>query len=127
MGLETFRKSQCTVPVMLTGGRCARECDGEQVAAPAGHTRPSQSQGTVCLIQMLLHREIIYRGVEGLYFKRPIQCLASSKTLTPHPLTALRVCTPLPLVRGEDNPLGGEGVGGQYFGRRQTLLCTLHM
>jgi hypothetical protein len=23
--------------------------------------------------------------------------------------------------------LGGEGLGGQYFGRRQTLLCTLHM
>jgi hypothetical protein len=23
--------------------------------------------------------------------------------------------------------LGGEGVGVQYFGRRQTLLCTLHM
>ncbi len=32
--------------------------------------------------------------VEGLYCKRPIQCLASSEILTPHPLTARRVCTP---------------------------------
>ncbi len=31
---------------------------------------------------------------EGLYCKRPIQCLASSEILTPHPLTARRVCTP---------------------------------
>jgi hypothetical protein len=35
------------------------------------------------------------RGVEGLYCKRPIQCLASSKILTPHPLTARSVSTPL--------------------------------
>jgi hypothetical protein len=38
--------------------------------------------------------------VEGLYCKRPIPCLASSKILTPHPVTARRVCTPPPLVRG---------------------------
>ncbi len=31
---------------------------------------------------------------ERLYCKRPIQCLAFSKILTPHPLTARRVCTP---------------------------------
>jgi hypothetical protein len=48
--------------------------------------------------------------------------------LAPHPLTARRVCTPPPLVRGRTHSLGGgEGVGGQYFGRRQTHLCTLHM
>jgi hypothetical protein len=29
-------------------------------------------------------------GVERLYCKRPIQCLASSKILTPHPLTTRR-------------------------------------
>jgi hypothetical protein len=28
---------------------------------------------------------------------------------------------------GRTHSLGGEGVGGQYFGRRQTQLCTLHM
>ncbi len=33
------------------------------------------------------------RSVEGLYGKRPIQCLMSSEILTPHPLTARRVCT----------------------------------
>jgi hypothetical protein len=46
-----------------TGGWCAGERDGEQVAPPAGHTRPSKSQGTVCLIQMFLYREIIHRGI----------------------------------------------------------------
>jgi hypothetical protein len=60
IGLKILRKSQCTVPVMLTGGWCAGECDGEQVAAPAGHTRPSQSQGTVCL---LFNRDVLaYRN-----------------------------------------------------------------
>jgi hypothetical protein len=44
--------------------------------------------------------------VERLYCKRPIQCLASSKILTPHTLTARRVCTTLPLVRA--------GGGGHY-------------
>jgi hypothetical protein len=38
--------------------------------------------------------------VEGLNCKSPFQCLASSKILTPHPLTARRVCTPPPLVPG---------------------------
>ncbi len=37
---------------------------------------------------------IIPLPVEGLYCKRPIQCLASSELLTPHPLTARRVCIP---------------------------------
>ncbi len=36
-----------------------------------------------------------WASVEGLYCKRPIQCLASSEILTP-PLTARRVCTPPP-------------------------------
>jgi hypothetical protein len=67
--------------------------------------------------------------VEGSNCKRPIQCLASSKILTPHPLTAQWVeCVPPRLwCGGRTHSLGGEGVGGQYFGRRQTLLCTLHM
>jgi hypothetical protein len=30
-------------------------------------------------------------------------------------------------VRGGTHLLGGKGVGDQYFGRRQTQLCTLHM
>ncbi len=67
------------------------------------------------------------KSVEGLYCKRPIQCLASSKILTPHPLTARRVCTLPPLVRGRTHSLGGKGLGGQYFGRRRTLLCTLYI
>jgi hypothetical protein len=45
---------------------------------------------------------------------------------TPHPLTARQVCTPHLWCGGRSHSLGGEGVGGQYFGRRQTLLCTLH-
>jgi hypothetical protein len=53
--------------------------------------------------------------VEGLYCKRPIQCLASSEILTPpppHALTARRGCTPLPLVRGEETLAGWRGGWG---------------
>jgi hypothetical protein len=53
--------------------------------------------------------------VERLYCKRPIQCLSSSKILTPHPLTARRVCTRPPLVRGEDTLNGWRGGGGSIF------------
>ncbi len=61
--------------------------------------------------------------VERLYCKRPSLWLASSKILTPHPLTARQVRIPPPLVRGEDTLAGwrGGGLGGQYFGRHQTL------
>jgi hypothetical protein len=41
-------------------------------------------------------------------------CLASSKILTPHPLTARRECTPAP-VRGEDKLARGRGGGGSIF------------
>jgi hypothetical protein len=41
-----------------------------------------------------------------------IQCLASSEMVTPHPLNARRVCTPPPLVRGEDTLAGLRGGGG---------------
>jgi hypothetical protein len=54
----------------------------------------------------------IHIAVEGLYCKRPTQCLAPSKILTPHPLTAWRVCTPPPLVQGEDTLAGWRGGGG---------------
>jgi hypothetical protein len=64
--------------------------------------------------------------VERLYCKRPILCLASSKILTPHPLTARRVCTPPPAGGGHTRWVE-RGVEGQYFGRRQTQLCTLYI
>jgi hypothetical protein len=42
------------------------------------------------------------------------------------PPTSRRVCNPPPLVRGGGHTCWVErGVGGQYFGRRQTQLCTL--
>jgi hypothetical protein len=47
--------------------------------------------------------------VEGFYCKRPNQCLAS---LTPHPLTARRVCTPPPLEPGENTLARGRGGWG---------------
>ncbi len=66
--------------------------------------------------------------VEGLYFKRPIQCLESFKILTTHPPhRPTRVYPPCLWCGGRTHWLVGEGVGGQYFGGRQTLLCTLHM
>jgi hypothetical protein len=72
------------------------------------------------------YRRHIPHTVEGLFCKRPIQCLASSKILIPpRPLTTRRVCTPR-LWCGGRTHAGWRGGGGQYFGRRQTLLCTLH-
>jgi hypothetical protein len=68
-------------------------------------------------------------AVEGLYYNRPFQCLASSELLTPHPLTPWRVCTPPPLVRGEDTLAEWRGgAGGGLIVRKtlQTLLCTLY-
>jgi hypothetical protein len=57
-------------------------------------------------------REQSLDTVEGLNCKRPIQCLASSKILTPHPLTARRVCTTPPLVREDDTLVRWRGGGG---------------
>ncbi len=48
----------------------------------------------VWLIISLLREQDFPDPVEGFYCKRPIQCLASSEILTPHPLTARPVCTP---------------------------------
>ncbi len=50
-------------------------------------------------------------AVEGLYCKRPIQCLASSDQLTPHPVTARRVCTPRLRCVGRTNSLRRGGGG----------------
>ncbi len=49
------------------------------------------------------------------------------QNIDPHPLTARRVCTLPALCGGMTHSLGGEVVGGHYFGRRQTQLCTLHV
>jgi hypothetical protein len=60
-----------------------------------------------------------YITVEGLYCKRPIQCLASFEILTLQPLTARR-------VRGavRTHSLGGEGGGGSIV--RKTLDTDLY-
>ncbi len=61
---------------------------------------------------------ILY-SVEGLYCKRPIQCLASSKIFTPTPSPPgerVRVPPPPPpLVRGEDPLAGWRRGGGSIF------------
>jgi hypothetical protein len=56
----------------------------------------------------------IIKRVEGLYCKRPIQCLASSEILTPHPSTPGVHCTPPPAFgAGGGHTRWVEGVGGQ--------------
>ncbi len=66
--------------------------------------------------------------VEQLYCKRPIQCLASSKILTPHPLTARRVCNPPPLVKGEDTLAGWRGGGGSIVRKTpDTALYSIYV
>ncbi len=66
--------------------------------------------------------------VVGLYCKRPIQCLASSELSTPHSLTALRVCTLPPLVRGEDTLAGWRGAGGSIVRKTpDTALYSIYV
>jgi hypothetical protein len=80
-----------------------------------------------------LHKEFVYLRikdfrealvcidcVEGLYCKRPIQCMASSEILTPHPLTARRVC-------GGAHSVGGEVVGGSIVRKTpDTALYSIY-
>ncbi len=49
------------------------------------------------------------------------QCLASFELLTPHPSPPSECVPPRTKGGGGTHSPGGEGVGGQYFGRRQTL------
>jgi hypothetical protein len=67
-------------------------------------------------------------AVEGLYCKRPIQCLASSEILTPlHPLTAPRVCTPASGAGG--GTLAGWRGGGGFLVRKtpDTALYSIYV
>jgi hypothetical protein len=59
-----------------------------------------------------------YRAVSGVF-----------RTIDPPPLSTQLQCVLPPHQRRvyTTHSPGGEGVGGQYFGRRQTLLCTLYM
>jgi hypothetical protein len=76
--------------------------------------------------------------LEGLYCKRPGQCLTSSEILTLHPLIARRVCsvpppppppahTP-PLVRGEDTLAAWWRWGGGSIVRKtpDTALYSIY-
>jgi hypothetical protein len=49
------------------------------------------------------------------------------QNIDPHPPTTRRVCTPAFGAGGGHTRYVARGVGDQYFGRRQTQLCTLHM
>ncbi len=55
------------------------------------------------------------QAVERLYCKRPFQCLASSKILTPYPPPPGECVPPPPLVRGRTHSLCGEGCEGSIF------------
>ncbi len=46
------------------------------------------------MLPQRLSENSILAIVEGLYCKRPVQCLESYEMVAPHPLTARRVCTP---------------------------------
>ncbi len=68
------------------------------------------------------------KTVEGLYCKIPIQCLSSSKILTPHPLTARRVCAPRLWCGGRTHSLGDDGVGGSIFRKtKDTALYSIYV
>jgi hypothetical protein len=65
--------------------------------------------------------------VERSYCKRPVQCLAYSKILTPTPSLPGECVPPAFCAAGGHTRWVERGWGGQYFGIRQTQLCTLHM
>jgi hypothetical protein len=63
------------------------------------------------------HKELAYIcRVQSSVWRLP-----NYRTIDPAPLSTQRVCPPpAPKAGGTHSP-GGEGVGSQYFGRRQTL------
>ncbi len=63
-------------------------------------------------------REIVTVRGQSYVFRLP-------KYWPPTPLSARWVCTPRLCSGRTTHSPGGEGVGGQYFGRRKTQLCTL--
>jgi hypothetical protein len=66
--------------------------------------------------------------VEGLYCKRPIQSLASSKLLTPHPLTARRVCILPPYGAGGGQTRWVErGWGGKIWKMADIAHAVLYI
>ncbi len=68
---------------------------------------------TIGTVLYCMFADSILPPVEGFYCTRPIQCLASSEILTPHPLTARRVCILRLWCWGRTHSLGAEWVGGQ--------------
>jgi hypothetical protein len=54
-----------------------------------GDFRNEKLQKSGTMVELTKPGTWIGNSVQGLYCKRPIQCLASSEILTPHPLTAL--------------------------------------
>ncbi len=72
------------------------------------------------------------KAVERLYCKRPIQCLASSKILTPPPPSPPGEClSPPPRLwcEGRTHSQGGEGVGGGsiFWKKPDTALYSVHI
>ncbi len=63
--------------------------------------------------------------VEGLYCKRPIQCLASSELLTPHPPHRPASVSPPHSVRGEDTLAGWRGGGGSIVRKTPRRHCSV--
>ncbi len=93
-------------------------------------------QGSLKLIRPKHGRggEPIDESVEGLYCKRPIQCLTSSKILTPHPLSVRRVCPPPSFGAGGGHTRrAGKGGGGSLVRKTpdtalySTYVSTLWM
>ncbi len=70
-------------------------------------------------------REVPQLAVEGLYYKRPIQCPASSEILTPHRPASVY---PPPVVQGKDTLAGWRGgLGSIVWKTPDTALYSIYV
>jgi hypothetical protein len=89
--------------------KCANPfvCSGKQAEPHMNSTQRPLAD----LLKQQDRREIIVRG-QSCFSRLP-------KYLPPIPLSARRVCPPPATKAGGTHSPGGEGDGGQYFGRRE--------
>jgi hypothetical protein len=121
-----FRKISATAD---EAGKAGGGGGGGAKSGPGKAAMPGPSNLAAFRATLWTHLDQV--GPGRLDCKRPILWLASSKILTPPPLTAGECVLPPPLVRGEDTLAGWRGGWGSIFWKMpgtalySTYLSTL--